>query len=80
MVEARVVADNIRSNATPCVAILRIDDFQDPSVAIVNRVTVVRVMLNASAAEAEIRRLKALNGDKGCRYVLQSTRLEGTNS
>lgn len=74
------MVDKLGSRAAPCVAILRIDDFQNPSVAIENRVTVVRVMLNAIAAEAEIRRLNALNGDKGCRYVLQSTRLDGTSA
>lgn len=74
------MVDKLRPRATRCVAILRIDDFQDLSISVENRVTVVRVMLDESAAEAEVRRLNTLNGEKGCRYVLQTTRLEETNA
>jgi hypothetical protein len=38
-------------------------------------VTVVKVMRSQAEAEAETARLNDLNGDKGCRYVLQATRL-----
>jgi len=59
----------------PAYAILRIDDFQEEGTPIENRVTVVQVRLEMEAAEREVERLSSLNGERGCRYRLQATRL-----
>jgi hypothetical protein len=59
----------------PAFAILRYDEFQDPAVPIENRVTVTRVVHDETTARAEVDRLNALNGGKGCRYFWQTTRL-----
>ena len=59
----------------PAYAILRIDDFQGERTPIENRVTVVQVRLEMEAAEKEVERLNSLNGEKGCHYKLQTTRL-----
>jgi len=40
-----------------------------------NSISVVKVFSSKSAAEQEILRLNRINGEKGCRYVLQTTRL-----
>lgn len=73
--EARAVADRPRTVTTPCVAILRVDEFQDTGVAIENRVTVTRVLLDEAAAKTEVTRLNELNRGKGCRYYSQVTKL-----
>jgi len=57
-------------------AILRYDEFQDPSVAIENRVTVTQVVEDEATARREVARLNGINSNKGCRYYFQSTRLE----
>lgn len=60
---------------TQVFAILRFDSFQDPSVAIQNRVTVTKIVLDRSVADAEVQRLNKENGAKSCIYFCQSTRL-----
>jgi hypothetical protein len=59
-------------------AILRYDEFQDPSAPIENRVTVTRVVHDEATARAEVQRLNDLNAGKGCRYYWQVTRLNET--
>lgn len=56
-------------------AILRYDEFQDPDVAIENRVTVTCVVNDETMARGEVDRLNTLNGNNGCRYFWQATRL-----
>ena len=56
-------------------AILRYDEFQDPSVPIENRVTVTAIVSDQATAQAEVDRLNKLNGVKGCRYFWQNTRM-----
>jgi hypothetical protein len=55
-------------------AILRIDlpvGQENPE----NSVSVVKVFSSKVSAEKEVSRLNELNSEKGCRYVLQTTRL-----
>lgn len=56
-------------------AIVRIDEFQDESVAMENRVTVKQIVWSESEARAEVDRLNRLNAQKGCRYFWQTTRV-----
>ena len=56
-------------------AIVRFDNFYDSSVALEDRVTVTKVLFDREGAEAEVRRLNKVNGDKSCVYVWQATRL-----
>ena len=57
-------------------AIVRYDDFQDPSVPIENRVTVTQVVQDEVTARQEVDRLNGINAEKGCRYYCQTTRLD----
>ena len=61
-------------------AILRFDEFSDPSVAVENRVTVVEIVEGDETARTEVQRLNELNAAKGCRYYLQATRLRLSDS
>ncbi len=54
-------------------AIFRIDAFQDTDDT---RYTVKRVVWEQDQAESEVERLNQLNGDKGCRYGWQVTRVD----
>jgi len=56
-------------------AILRSDDFQDPSATPEVKITVKAIVWSQEQAEAEVQRLNALNAAKGCHYWWQSTRL-----
>jgi len=56
-------------------AVLRYDEFQDSSIPIENRMTVTRVLFDEANARAEVQRLNALNGEKGCRYFMQATKV-----
>ena len=58
----------------PAFAILRFDTWvaEEPE----QGVTVVKVLRSQSEADAETARLNDLNGDKGCHYVMQATRLQ----
>ena len=62
-------------DAVQAFAIVRIDEFQDESVAIENRVTVKCIVWSLDDARAEVDRLNRLNASKGCRYVWQATRV-----
>jgi hypothetical protein len=64
----------MKSN-TPAYAVLRYDSFHDTSTPIENLVTVMRVLLDEATARAEVERLNALNGEKGCKYFVQITRI-----
>ena len=57
-------------------AIVRLDDFQDATVAPENRITVKKIVWEEGTAQAEVERLNELNGDKGCRYFWQATRVD----
>lgn len=60
----------------PAYAVLRFDDFmEDVAEDITTLVSVVKVLLSADAAAAEVARLNDLNGEKGCRNVWRTTRL-----
>lgn len=55
-------------------AVVRIDvpiDVEYPE----NSISVVKVLSSQTAAQQEILRLNGINSDKGCRYMLQTTRL-----
>ena len=65
---------------TPAYAIVRIDGVIQPVGELVDRVTVVKVVLTQSVAEAEAGRLNLLNADKDCTYFWQTTRLVQSNS
>ena len=56
-------------------AIVRFDAFQPESVAIENRIKVVQIMDDESAAKAEASRLNETNRGKECAYFVQPTRL-----
>ncbi len=58
-------------------AILRSDDFDDPSVAIQDRVTVKAIVRTLAGAEAEVQRLNTLQqeNDVQAHYWWQVTRL-----
>jgi hypothetical protein len=56
-------------------AILRYDGFQPPSTPIENLVTVTSVAPGELQARAEAARLNELNGEKGCTYFVQATKL-----
>jgi hypothetical protein len=58
-------------------AIVRYDGFQSPQVPIENRITVTKVIYERSVADSEVKRLNAVNGEKGCVYFWQATRVEG---
>lgn len=60
----------------PVYAIVRVETDTDPDMAWENRVTIVRVVADAEFADAEVERLNALNGHKGCLYFKQLTRFE----
>lgn len=77
--EAPVVEDNPGRSRTPCVAILRVDDFGDVDAAVENCVTVKCVMFDEAFARREVERLNMLNRDKGSRYYIQATRLIQTS-
>jgi hypothetical protein len=63
-------------NKQPAYAVLRFDEYlEDVARDHTRMVTVVKVLLSLDAAEAESARLNTLNGDKGCRYIWQTTRL-----
>ena len=56
-------------------AVVRIDlpvSLENPE----NSVSVVKVFSSKMRAEQEVSRLNRINSAKGCRYVLQTTRLE----
>jgi hypothetical protein len=61
-------------------AIVRIDSSAQPLDASGNIsfdcVTVLKVVWEEEDAVVEVERLNALNGDKGCRYFMQVTRLK----
>ncbi len=57
-------------------AIVRIDRFQDDTVALPNRIKVAKVVFGEEKAESEIRRLMEINGDKDMFYFWQATHLE----
>lgn len=48
---------------------------EDVAEDITTLVSVVKVLLSADAAAAEVARLNDLNGEKGCRNVWRTTRL-----
>lgn len=55
-------------------AVVRIDlpvSQQNPE----NSISVVKVFSSKMTAEQEVSRLNKINSEKGCRYVLQTTRL-----
>ena len=56
-------------------AILRSDDFHDPATAPEVKITVKAIVWSQAQAEAEVKRLNALNAAKGCHYWSQLTRL-----
>jgi hypothetical protein len=64
-----------RRRRTPVYAIVRIDNFQDETVSLRNKITVSKVVLDEADARGEVERLNKLNGDKGCTYFWQATRL-----
>jgi hypothetical protein len=57
-----------------CFAILRIDESSRREVALENVVTVKLVTWQLDVANVEAERLNKLNADKGCRYVVVTTR------
>jgi hypothetical protein len=66
--------DTIRSRFPHLYAIVRIDfpvNIENPE----NSVSVVKVFGSKLAAEREVVRLNKLNSGKGCRYLLNVTRL-----
>jgi hypothetical protein len=56
-------------------AIIRVDDFHDPSLTVEDRISVKEVVSSLEAAESEVARLNELNSPKGARYFWQATRL-----
>ena len=65
-------------NQTSAFAIVRVEGslFSDEMVPVGNRITVKRILWNLDVAEKEVRRLNELNGDKGCVYFWQATRVD----
>ena len=57
-------------------AIVRLDEFQDDTAKLENRVTIKKIVWSQSTAQSEVERLNTLNADKGCRYFWQTTRVE----
>ena len=61
----------------PGYAIVRVDNFQDVDVAgIENVITIKRIMFDEIEAQKEMDRLNDLNGEKGCEYFVQYTRVD----
>jgi hypothetical protein len=56
-------------------AVVRVDIFQDETVAWSNRITVKSIEWTEQMAEQEVRRLNGLNAEKQCLYFWQVTRL-----
>jgi hypothetical protein len=54
-------------------AIIRVDEFLEPSAPTDVRITVKRVVWTKEAADAEVSRLNTINSAKGCRYFWQAT-------
>lgn len=65
----------MRRHEVRAFAVLRHDQFQPETVAIENRVKVVRVLATEEAALNEARRLNQLNSSKDARYFVQTTKL-----
>lgn len=57
-------------------AIIRIDDFLGPDIALDRKVTVKKVVRNEAEATAEVERLNGLQREPGVFYFHQLTRLE----
>ena len=57
-------------------AIVRVDSFLPSDSPIEDQVTVVRVLTDPTLARREVDRLNTVNGHKGVRYFLQTTRLD----
>jgi hypothetical protein len=62
----------------PAFAIVRVDTFhpEDEQPEPRNSITVKRIVWDQATAEAEVARLNGLNGDKGCVYFWQQTRVD----
>ncbi len=56
-------------------AIIRIDQVISPTMRLMDKISVVKVMWDWDQAEAEAVRLNTLNGGKGCTYFATATRL-----
>lgn len=65
----------VRRKFSPAYAIVRIDDFHGPNTIPEDKIMVKEIVFSEEEAEAEVTRLRALNGAKGCRYFWQYTRL-----
>jgi hypothetical protein len=65
-------ADAPHSKYPHVYAVLRLDPGDAP---LEQQVTVIKVMRGRDEAEREVERLNALNSSKGCKYVVQITRL-----
>lgn len=63
-------------NADPAYAVIRLDLNHDESVRTRDSMTVKMVVWTLEEAEAEVKRLNELNGDKGCLYYWQYTRVK----
>jgi hypothetical protein len=61
-------------------AIVRLDNFHRPEVPIQDTINIVRVVWSQEEAEKEVARLNELNGDKGCMYFWQLTRVKDKES
>ena len=61
-----------RVHPTQVFAVLR---FESDAPALELQVTVKEIVSTRELAEAEVARLNALNGSKGCHYIWQATRL-----
>jgi hypothetical protein len=58
-------------------AIIRLDQGPTPCASLdKNLITITKVLRSKEEAEREVRRLNALNADKGCEYYCLATRLE----
>jgi hypothetical protein len=57
-------------------AIVRVDKFQESTVAPENKITVKKIVWDENIARSEVDRLNAINKEKNCSYFWQVTRVE----
>lgn len=55
--------------------IVRVDDFVGKDAPLSQKVTVKEVLWSEGAAEAEVERFNRVNGERGCIYFWQATRV-----
>jgi len=56
--------------------VIRIDDYGDLETALETRIVATKSFLSKEKAEKEVKRLNALNKDKGAHYLYQLNRLD----